>query len=247
MLTRRQRIVPGHGFAGLDNGCDPHGLGASAICRALRPWTFSITPYLWMPNINGTLKYSVPPGGGGPSVEVGPDNYLESLETALMISGEVRKDRWLAFTDFIYLDFSSEESAVKSINFGGSAVSSSANASTSSSLRGVVWTLGAGYAALPGRPVALDVFGGLRYAGLEASTDWQLAAAVTGPGSGQTFPRAGSISERMDLWNGIIGVKGRVWLGSSNWSIPYYLDVGTGSGLTWQGCSASPTRSAGST
>jgi hypothetical protein len=40
----------------------------------------------------------------------------------------------------------------------------------------------------------------------------------------------------MDLWNGIIGVKGRVWLGSSNWSIPYYLDVGTGSSnLTWQG------------
>ena len=82
----------------------------------------------------------------------------------------------------------------------------------------------------------LDVFGGLRYFGLEASTDWQLTAAVTGPGGGQTFPRAGSISEREDLWDGIVGVKGRVWLGRSNWSIPYYLDVGTGSSsLTWQG------------
>ena len=48
-----------------------------------------------------------------------------------MISGEVRKDRWLAFTDFIYLDFSGEDSAVKSVNFGGSAVSSSANVATS--------------------------------------------------------------------------------------------------------------------
>jgi hypothetical protein len=201
------------------------------------PWKFSITPYFWAPNINGTLKYSVPPGAGGsPSVEVGPNDWLESLSAALLISGEVRKDRWLAFTDFIYLDFSSEDSAVKSVNFGGSSVSSSANVATSSSLRGLVWTLGAGYAALQDRPVTLDVFGGLRYAGLQASTDWQLALAVSGPGGGQTFPRAGSISERMDLWDGIIGVKGRAWLGSSNWSIPYYLDVGTGSSnLTWQG------------
>jgi hypothetical protein len=82
----------------------------------------------------------------------------------------------------------------------------------------------------------MDIFGGLRYFGLEVSTDWQLTTTVTSPNGGQTFPRAGSISERMDLWDGIIGVKGRVWLGSSNWSIPYYLDVGTGSSrVTWQG------------
>ena len=28
-------------------------------------WKFSITPYLWLPNVNGTLKYSVPPGATG--------------------------------------------------------------------------------------------------------------------------------------------------------------------------------------
>ena len=40
----------------------------------------------------------------------------------------------------------------------------------------------------------------------------------------------------MNLWDGIVGVKGRFWLGNSNWSVPYYLDVGTGSSnLTWQG------------
>jgi hypothetical protein len=140
------------------------------------------------------------------------------------------------FTDLIYLDFSSEDSGVKSINFGGNRVSSSVNVSTDSSLKGAAWTLGAGYAVLPGRPVELDVFGGLRYFGLEASTDWQLATTVTGPGGGQTFPRTGSISERADLWDGIVGVKGRFLLGGSNWSIPYYLDVGTGSSsLTWQG------------
>jgi hypothetical protein len=201
------------------------------------PWKFSITPYFWFPNINGTLKYNIPPGAGGsPSVELGPNDWLEALKFAMMISGDVRKDRWSVFTDIIYLDFSSGKSAVKSVDFGGSAVSSSLNVSTNSTLRGLIWTLGAGYAVLPDRPVTLDVFGGLRYAGLHASTDWQLAADITGPGGGQTFPRAGSISENMDLWDGIIGVKGRFSIGSSNWSIPYYLDVGTGSStFTWQG------------
>jgi hypothetical protein len=194
-------------------------LAALTLCGPLsaaaqtpgRQWTFSVTPYLWLPNIDGTLKYQVPSGASGsPEVRVGPNDYLEALRFAMMIAGEVRKDRWAVFTDVIYLDFSSEKSSVKSINFGGSLVSSSANVSTDSSLRGGVWTLGAGYAVLPGRPVDLDVFGGLRYFGLHASTDWQLTAAVTG--------------------------QGRVWLGRSNWSIPYYLDVGTGSSsLTWQG------------
>jgi hypothetical protein len=237
MLTRKRRNVPGMVLLALITAAIFTVTAQAQSAAPADPWKFSITPYFWAPNINGTLKYSVPPGAGGsPSVEVGPNDWLESLSAALLISGEVRKDRWLAFTDFIYLDFSSEDSAVKSVNFGGSSVSSSANVATSSSLRGLVWTLGAGYAALQDRPVTLDVFGGLRYAGLQASTDWQLAVAVSGPGGGQTFPRAGSISERMDLWDGIIGVKGRVWLGSSNWSIPYYLDVGTGSSrVTWQG------------
>jgi len=89
---------------------------------------------------------------------------------------------------------------------------------------------------LPGRPVELDVFGGLRYFGLKASADWQLTATVSGPGAGQSFPRTGSVSERLDLWDGIVGAKGRIWIGRSNWSIPYYFDIGTGSSsLTWQG------------
>ena len=214
--------------------CEPPSAAAQT---AENQWTFSITPYIWLPNINGNLKYQVPSGASGsPEVKVGPNDYLEALRFAMMLAGDVRKDRWTVFTDVIYLDFSSQKSSVSAVDFGGSRVSSSVNVSTDSTLRGGVWTLGAGYGVLPGRPVELDVFGGLRYLGLHASTDWQLAVAVTGPRGGQTFPRAGSITEREDIWDGIVGVKGRVWLGGSNWSIPYYLDVGTGSSsLTWQG------------
>ena len=45
-------------------------LSASALlgeASAEEVWSFSLTPYLWLPNINGTLKYAIPPGGGARS------------------------------------------------------------------------------------------------------------------------------------------------------------------------------------
>jgi hypothetical protein len=200
-------------------------------------WKFSITPYLWLPNINGTLKYTIPPGAqGSPEVETGPNDYLQNLQALVLLSGEVRRDRWSMFADIIYLGFEKENSTVKAIDFGGSLVSSSLNLATSSWLRGTNVTLGAGYAVRTGKASPVDVFGGLRYFDLSAGTDWQLTATVSGPtGTGQTFPASGSISTSTPLLDGIIGVKGRYRLGESRWSVPYYLDIGAGSSqLTYQ-------------
>jgi hypothetical protein len=237
-LTRRQRIVIGMVLlAAITTAI----FSAPAQAQSTAPtnqWTFSVTPYVWLPNVNGTLKYSVPPGASGsPVVETGPNDYLQNLQAVIMLSGEARRDRWSVFTDVIYLSFGDEDSSVKAVNFGGTSVSSSVNVATTSSLRGTAWTLGAGYAVQTSPAWTLDVFGGLRYFSLQASTNWQLTTTVTGPGGAQTFPRSGSISEGEDLWDGIVGVKGRVLLGSgSHWSIPYYLDIGGGSSsLTVQG------------
>ena len=194
-------------------------------------WSFSLTPYLWLPNINGQLKYAIPPGGGArPEVDTGPNNYLENLSLALMLAGEARKGKWSAFTDLIYLDFDSEKSAVKAVNFGGDRVSTTLNSSTRSSLTGVAWTFGGGYTVVEGPKHRLDLLGGVRYFGLKASSDWQLGADINGP-NGQTFARAGSISQREDLWDVIVGVRGHWKLGDGAWFVPYYLDAGTGSSV----------------
>ena len=43
-------------------------------------WQYSITPYVWLPDIDGTLSYEVPSRAGGrPTVSVGSDSYLENL------------------------------------------------------------------------------------------------------------------------------------------------------------------------
>jgi len=212
--------------------------GSGAQAQSLEDrWTFTFTPYLWLPNVNGTLKYSVPPGAAaGPEVLTGPNNYLENLQSVLMISGEARKDKWSIMADVIYLDFADQAGNVKAVNFGGSTVSTNLNANTSSSFKGWLATLAGGYTAVRKPMLTLDVLGGVRHLEIEASTDWQLTATVTGPGAGQVFPASGSISQRADLWDAIVGVRGRVRFGEGNWFVPYYLDVGTGSSdLTWQG------------
>src|SRR5262249_38605232 len=77
-------------------------------------WTFALTPYVWLPNINGTLKYSVPPGAAGsPDVSTGPNNYLQNLQHVLMLAGEARMEKWSIHADAIYLDFADQASSVK--------------------------------------------------------------------------------------------------------------------------------------
>jgi len=199
-------------------------------------WTFALTPYVWLPNINGTLKYSVPPGASGsPDVSTGPNNYLQNLQHVLMLAGEARRDKWSIHADAIYLDFADQASNVKAVNFGGPVVGTSLNSSTSSSLKGFLWTLDGGYAFVETPRVTLQALGGVRYLTIRASSDWQLSATVSGPGAGQVFPASGSISQRADLWDAIVGVRGQVRLGEGRWSLPYYLDAGTGSSrITWQ-------------
>jgi len=205
-------------------------------------WTFALRPYLWAPSINGTLKYDVPPsGGGGASVDLS-SYVLENLNMALMLSGEARKGNWSILTDVVYLDIESDESKVKSVSFTGPGgrveISAGADLGTKVKLTGFEWELAGAYTVARGGNSSLDVLAGFRYLGIELKTDWKLSGSITDnvSGGGGTFASSGSTSDRVDLWDGIIGIRGYVGLGDSKWAIPYYLDVGAGSSaLTWQG------------
>ena len=62
---------------------------------------------------------------------------------------------------------------------------------------------------------------------LSVDTDLKL----TGGGPLQLERKA---SNSVDLWDGILGAKGRIML-NDRWFLPYYADVGTGdTDLTWQ-------------
>jgi hypothetical protein len=198
-------------------------------------WKYSVTPYLWLPSFNGNFKYSLPPSTGSPEVET---YYLNKLNAVLMLAGDARKGNMSFFTDFIYLDIAGSDSHVKSVDFGGSQISSSIDAGTQTTIKGAVFTVGGGYTVVRGTDGNMDVIGGARYLGVDVITDWNLTGTITDPGGGGgTFPLTGTVSQRVDLWDAIIGMRGRIGFGDAGkWSVPYYLDAGAGSStLTWQG------------
>jgi hypothetical protein len=219
-------------------------LGASAQPDA-PPWKFSLMPYLWLPSVDGKLNYGPPQtGGGSANVSVDASTLLDNLAFAFMINGEVRKGRWFAATDVIYLDLSGGDSAVQSVDLnpgpGRVNVSTSQlNTGTSSELKAWVWTLVGGYAALQAPRANLDVLGGFRLLDLKATTNWQLTTTVTGTGPGgatASFPRSGSVEKSDTVWAAIVGGKGRAKLGDGDWFVNYYADIGGWSStFTWQG------------
>jgi len=207
-------------------------------------WQYSLTPYLWLPTIDGTLNYGPPPGGGGdPNVEVGPTDWLDLLNFAVLVSGSARKGDLVIFSDFVYLSMETTDSSVLSVDdtnlapgaLGLVPVDASLTVGTKSDLDGITWTLAAGYRIVDTSTSTVAAFAGVRYFGIDVSTRWNLTTEIMTPGGTTVLPAEGSVSGNVDLWDGIIGVRGQFDLTSEKWSVPYYLDVGTGqSDLTWQ-------------
>ena len=61
-------------------------------------WRYSVTPYLWLPSLNGTLRYGPPPpSGASPNISVSSEDILNALDMAFMITAaEAPSENWLA-------------------------------------------------------------------------------------------------------------------------------------------------------
>ncbi len=65
----------------------------SAVVRADSqdpPWEFALTPYLWLPRVDASMRYETP-GSGGSSLSL--TDLLQHLNAALFLSGEARKGK----------------------------------------------------------------------------------------------------------------------------------------------------------
>ena len=229
--------------------------GATSGVRAQQPitsgqqeasssgWTFNIAPYVWMPRLNLTNEFNLPPTLGGTvssSTSAGFGDLLSHLNFALMVAADARYDRFSLLTDFIYMNLGGTASQVKSVNFLGRAptpISTSVQTSAGLDFNAKIWTLAGGYTLLKGDWGNFDVIAGIRYLGIPVDLNFSLALTLIGPrGNGATFGGIGSVSGSTNLWNGIGGFRGRIHLGGDTaLFIPYYFDAGAGgSKLTWQ-------------
>ena len=200
-------------------------------------WRFAITPYLWLPTIEGRLKYDLPPGSGDPSVGVGPTDWLELLNFALLVNATARKGDFSVSSDFVYLSMSRDgDSEILSVEGSISGpggiidvpVDAALNLDTQTDLKGLQWSVVLGYTVHAEEESYVDLIAGVRYFGVDLETAWNLSAEITVPGGTEVFPASGTVGASESLWDVVVGVRGRWSVGESRWSVPYYLDAGTG-------------------
>lgn len=207
-------------------------------------WAFQLTPYLWLPTIDGALKYNIPPGSGGsPEISVGPTDWLKLLNAGLLLSGNATKGRFGLYGDLIFLSLESENdgrvlSVDDTISVPGTRipipVSADFSLSTRSDLDALLISLAAGYQFASTERSSSVVFAGIRYLDVDVTSAWDLTAEITVPGTGVVLPAMGQVGTGATLVDGIVGLRGYKEMGDSKWIAQYYLDVGAGdSDLTW--------------
>ena len=196
-------------------------------------WHYSLTPYAWFPNIYQTIQLGTPLGGGKTvDIEVKPDSYLSNLDFALMGTFEARKGDWALAMDLVYNDFSGQKGKIKNVRGPEGEESLPIDVNVDVDLKALIWEGIGSYTVARNPTGTLDVFGGVRYLSLKTSTD----LSFSGPEG--VLGRSGGNSNRINVWDGIVGVRGAVELGAGgDWFLPYYLDIGAGnySNWTWQG------------
>jgi hypothetical protein len=195
-------------------------------------WQYTGTLYAFLPSVGGSMSFPV--ASGGASINVDADALIDGLNFTFMGSLGAHNGRWGMFTDVLYLDVGGNKSNTREFSVGRLEIPASTSANLDLNLKGFIWTLAGEYRIVSVPAWTVDVLAGARLFAVKPKLDWSINGDL-GP---IEFP-VGSGSKEIDenVWDGIVGIKGRYAFGESRkWFVPFYLDVGTGqSDVTWQG------------
>ena len=195
-------------------------------------WRFTPAIYLWVPIIKTTTK-------AGNDIEVSRKEVLEGLDFAVMGAFEVRKSKLWAAADVIYIKLSTDKAGEFSGPLGPrDRANLNVNINADIDIKGLVVNLTGGRNVWESEALTVDIFAGARFLGLDTETRVNLDANLSLETRIKTITRGASreltILASDSVWDGIVGVKGKVTI-YENWYLPYYADVGTGeSDITWQ-------------
>jgi hypothetical protein len=179
-------------------------------------WRFTITPFIWLPSISGSMKLDPPPGFGSGNVDTGPGNYLEYLDFVGMLDLQVQKGRWSLLADIIYVDFSGNQTAhFPGVLPGGGGLTVGADWD----LQALVFELAGAYSVFRNEYLNFDLLAGVRYASIEGKVSLDIIGPLPAFVSSRTFSKTESFVDP------IIGFKGKFELGKK-WYLPYYFDIG---------------------
>ncbi len=241
----RYRICVAAALLALIAGFVPNRAQAQVVGADVTPgWSYQLVPYIWLPSIDVTAKHPVPGGGiATTSVSVGPGQYIPTINIGFMGAGEVRYSRFSVLTDIFYSNNSTTSSKINSVDFAGASIPVSGFLTTSVSTRtqSTAWTLAGGYTLAYGGWGNVDVIAGFRMLAISSRTNFGLSADFIAPDGAVALNCFGGLSSSREVWDGIGGVRGRVYFAESTFLsggrffVPFYFDMGTGgSNLTWQ-------------
>ncbi|MCB8881575.1 hypothetical protein ACELLULO517_15100 [Acidisoma cellulosilytica] len=208
--------------------------------QSTQGWSFSTTPYAWLPRVSSTYSYTGSRVGSVTNtVSSGIGDYLSQLNFALMGGAEARYGRFTLMTDLVYANASitSSDSHISSVNLGSGPiyVPRDQQLETGTRLATTIWSVAGGYTLLQGDWGNLDAVLGMRKLFIGASSNYTLAANVQGPNQTVALSRDGRLTLNASHVEGIGGVTGRINIPNSNIYFPFYVDAGGGSvPLTWQ-------------
>ena len=191
-------------------------------------WQWAVTIYGWLPDITGDTHFPSAPGGptDGPSIDVSGGDILDALNFAFLSALEVRKGRWGVATDVVYLDIGATKSNTRNLSVGGNDLPASVTARADLDITSCVWTTVGTYRVIDQPAHSLELLAGARLLDVSQTLTWHFDGDI---GSLPLPGRDGKSEVGNDLWDGIIGVRGRINFGTNRtWFVPYYLDVGTG-------------------
>jgi hypothetical protein len=194
-------------------------------------WRYGASLYVYLPSLRGTS--SAPVDSNGTPIGISADKLVDSLKFTLMGSFDAHNGRWGVFTDLLYLDLGGDKQQSRDFTIGGSDIPAGTTADLGWTFKGTIWTVAGQYRLLADPGGTLDALAGVRWFDVRTTARWNISGNL-----GPILPagRTGSREAEESLFDGIVGVKGRLALGSSSpWSVPFYADVGAGeSKLTWQ-------------
>ena len=178
-------------------------------------WQFDAQLYIWAVDFGGELN-------NGTSFDVPFSTMVDNLKMGFYGSFEARKQKWLIFTDIVYLNIETDHAAPDTsepVDF----------TPRSLSMDGGAINLVGGYNLLVKGKSRLDLIAGARY--LDLGSEFALNVTFLGDTTTKFIP-----IEMGTALDAVIGVKGKYAFANANrWSIPYYLDIGAGdSDFTWQ-------------
>ncbi len=191
---------------------------SSPIPRISDAWRFEVTPYLWLPGMNGTVNLN---NDLAKSADFSSSNVLSNLKSGGMIAAEAHNGNRGISGDLISATLQNSGSVSMLTSAGAARIADKVT------VQQTVLTGAVTYTVANTKDAYVDALLGVRAIDITATLNGNL--------DGTSISK--TVSNKTSTVDPIIGAKGRYRIADSSWYIPAYADIGSGSGttnLTWQ-------------